>query len=73
MSSSNEQFQDWFMDQQHLAERCGQVLGDHAQGLMEAAWEASRQHIEVKMPFLYDGPRQKVVQALEEQGLRVAP
>ena len=81
MSRSDEQFETWFMDMQDLAERCGVSLNGTDQDRMEAAWEASRQQLEVKLPapdHSYDNhgqllSRDSVIAALEAAGLRVAP
>lgn len=54
MSSSDAQFQEWFMDQQLLAERCGISLNGTDQDRMEAAWQEawkqSREAVVVELP-----------------------
>lgn len=37
------------------------------------AWQASRAAAVIELPFLYDGPLQKVTEAIEAAGLKVAP
>lgn len=73
MIGGQAQFEAWFEGMQHVAERCGHRLRDHERGLMEAAWEASRQQLEVKLPFLYPFYKQEVTEALTAAGVRVQP
>lgn len=47
--SSNRGFKTWFEEQQSLGERCGVSLGRQDEELMEAAWNAGRDAIEIHL------------------------
>lgn len=42
-------------------------------GLALQVWKDSRSAVVVELPFLYPGPRQHVVEAIEAAGVQVAP
>lgn len=79
-----EQFESWALQEGYNSElgRDGHYQFPHTRALWRA-WQASRQQLEVKLPETeyfgdswsggYAITRENVVDALEEQGLQVAP
>lgn len=66
-------FDEWFDMIQDVGERCGTSLGQQHRDLMEAAWQASRDSIEIKLPFLFPHYLQDVIDSIKAQGINAKP
>lgn len=75
MTSSREQFEEWFSTKKESMKSCG--LGmlhiRRAHDAAWSAWQASRQCIEVELPFYCEGYKhdEAIIDSLRAAGIKI--
>lgn len=71
MKTSREQFEDWFADNMFIGSKC--IADAATKRRMLRAWQASRQCIEVELPFYCEGYQhdKEIIDSLRDAGIKI--